>query len=174
MTQYKYNFKKFFKSVEKGMSITDDQFVTNGHFIVKKEYLRKPQKDFIESEKEGLFAETKNTEQYIKTLYKVLDDARRTSYIEDSTEFVPVYLGTEIDKATSEKFKVVMTEDYMCIKEEYYNFIKDIKGKIFYYPKLPVYTGLPIYKNNEMIGLIFGVKPCNAISDKAKYKEVAS
>lgn len=169
MTQYKYNFKKFFKSVEKGMSIADDQFVTNGHFIVKKEYLRKPQKDFIESEKEGLFAETKNTEQYIKTLYKVLDDAKSMSYNEDSTEFVPVYIGEECYKKSTKPFKVVLSENYKCIKEEYYNFFKDIKGEIYYYPQLSDIIPFPVYKDGEMIGLIFPVRPNYSINNKTEY-----
>lgn len=169
MTQYKYNFKKFFKSVEKGMSITDDQFVTNGHFIVKKEYLRKPQKDFIESEKEGLFAGTKNTEQYIKTLYKVLDDAKSMSYNEDPTEFVPVYIGEECYKKSTKPFKVVLSENYKCIKEEYYNFFKDIKGEIYYYPQLSDIIPFPVYKDGEMIGLIFPVRPNYSINNKTEY-----
>lgn len=171
MTKYKYNFKKFFTTVEINHVIADSEFVTNGCFIVKRSNLRKPQNDLIEAEKENLFAQRKYTDEYIKMVYDTYKQAQDTADREDATEFIPAYIGTEIDKKTSEQYKVVMTENYKCIKEEYYNFFKDIKGKIFYYSKLPDYIPLPVYKDNEMIGLVFGVRLNNSISDKVKYQE---
>jgi len=171
MTKYKYNFKKFFTTVEINHVIADSEFVTNGRFIVKRSNLRKLQNDLIEAEKENLFAQRKYTDEYIKMVYDTYKQAQDTADREDATEFIPAYIGTEIDKETSKQYKVVMTEDFKCIKEEYYNFFKDIKGKIFYYPKLSDFTPLPIYKDNEMIGLVFMVRPKNALNDKVEYKE---
>jgi len=167
MTKYKYNFKKFFTTVIPEHSIADDKFVTNGCFIVKRENLRKPQNDLIKTD--TIFTSGKYTDEYIKMVHDTFKQAQETASREDATEFIPAYIGTEIDKGIPKPYKVVMTEDYKGIKEEYYNFFKDIKGKIFYYPTLPNYTPFPVYKDNKMIGLIFPVRPQHSLNDKVEY-----
>lgn len=169
MTKYKYNFKKFFTTVESNHVIADGEFVTNGCFIVKRNCLRKPQNDLIEAEKTKLFAPGKYTDEYIKLIYETFKQAQETSEQEDSTEFVPVYIGEECYKKSTKPFKVVLSENYKCIKEEYYNFFKDIKGEIYYYPQLSDIIPFPVYKDGEMIGLIFPVRPNYSINNKTEY-----
>ena len=171
MAKYKYSFKKFFTTVPFTYVIADSKFVTNGYFVVKRDYLRKPQNDFIKTDTK-IFNSGKHTEEYIEKVYEVFKQAQETAKQEDSTEFIPVYLGTECDKNTTKPYKVVMAKDYKCIKEEYYNFFKDIKGEIFYHPTLQKHIPLPVYRNNEMIGLIFPVIPHKSLHDNTKYKEV--
>lgn len=170
MAKYKYNFKRFFTSSPENYRLTDDKFVTNGYFIVKKDCLRKPQKDFIEVGKDKLFAPA----EYMKIVYDTFKQVQETSKLEDSTEFIPVYTGTESEKKTLKSYKVVLSEEHRSIKEEYYNFFKDIKGEIFYHPQLPDYTPFPVYRDSKMIGLIFPVRPNESINNKVKYVEVKS
>jgi hypothetical protein len=150
----KYNFKKFFDKYK----MVNDEFASDGHFIIKRSYLKKSQNEFVSTF-------TPNThDDLIKQCYNKTD-SDTSKY--DSKLFEPVYVTKHTEK--NEEYNIFINSDNFGVKEDYYNFIKDIKCRIFYFPELSKTTPMAIYEEDngkynynypDLVGIIF---PCNIV-----------
>lgn len=114
--KYKYNFKKFFN--DKQPMMYNDKWVSNAHFIVKKELLRKPQSDFI-----AKFEQNVRINTIIDILNEQKDNVQKLDYV----EFIPSKIIINFKANSGDIFNVLINKDGYAIKEEYYNFIMDRK-----------------------------------------------
>lgn len=154
-----YNFKKFFTQYQ----VKNNIFASNGHFVIKRNCLRKPQNDYV-----ATFEESDYTEKVIE----IFNQAESLSYRQDAVEFIPKYIGEEIDSKILKPYNVVFNEDHRAIKEPYYNFIKDLKCRVFYYPNENVFTPMAIYKDTELVGVVLQVRLKEALNNKVEYQEL--
>jgi hypothetical protein len=154
-----YNFKNFF--AEKN-PIHNTEYVTNGYILIKKSVLKKSHLNYINS-----FEMQEVVINQLKSLLK------RESEKPIITEFKPLLVSTinqikpieltynavitEIDrgyKGCNENISIINP----AIKEEYYNFILDIKCKVNIVNNDSV-NPLSIYNsNNDFVGIVLPVR----------------
>lgn len=144
----KYNFKDFFKD----NIIHNNEWVTNGHFLIKKSILTKGQQNFINKHPEdnnrlNIILPT------VKTAMELFDD------IKEPQEFIPesIFEVESHTKAGTEIFKALYNSQLeLALKEEYYNYFTNIgckicKGNGSVNPTL-------IFKNSEFVGILLPVR----------------
>jgi len=113
-----YNFKKFF-NINK---IYNDEFVSNGHFIIRRSALTKSQNSFIDT--------FEKNDSRLESVINIFNQAVAQEYSLDTAEFNPISI-TEITSDTSGDYQAVIDDEDIAIKDEYYNFFKSIKCRIF-------------------------------------------
>jgi len=157
----KYNFKKFFNT---GYRIANDEYVSNGHFIIKREMLTKAQNNFV-----NIFQEDNRINFITKTFKECVDK----EYIYNTLEFVPELI-TDI-KNDDKVYQAVIDKDNFAIREEYYNFFKSKKCRIVKVEReisKPAY----IYNNdNTIVGIVLPVRiNPSKIGEITHYGEIVS
>ena len=114
MTILKYDFKKFFGQKN---PMHNNEYVTNGHLMIKKSVLRKSQIEFI------------NTyEQDEKTINNLVNGVIKPIFDKTTiAEFIPSLIGKNtIDRIYNGLYMEYNNKEY-CVIEVYYNFIKNLK-----------------------------------------------
>jgi dTDP-4-dehydrorhamnose reductase len=135
-----YNFKNFFKQNK----ISNTEYACNAHFIIKRSVLTKAQNNYIDT-----FIQDTRTDNMMKIYNDVI--GKESNYI---IEFVPALLGRIVNK--EEEYNIVINSNNTAIKEEYYNFFKAIKCRLFYDTKKGSYEPLTVYnRDNEVVGMVF-------------------
>jgi len=157
----KYNFKKFFNT---GYRIANDEYVSNGHFIIKRKVLTKAQNNFIDG-----FQEDDRIDFIIKTLRECIDK----EYIYNTIEFTPETI-TDI-KNDDKVYQAVIDKDNFTIREEYYNFFKSKKCRIV---KVEGELSKPAYiynNDNAVVGIVLPVRiNPSKIGEITPYGEIVS
>lgn len=168
-----YNFKKFFSE---RTPIHNDEWVTNGHFLIKKSELKKSQLNYIND-----FPQEESTINSLKTMIK------NESEKDIITEFIPETIAevNQIKPIETTYNVVIMERDrgykgcnenisviHISLKEEYYNFIQNLKCKVFIVNNDAV-NPLSIYNsNNEFVGIVLPHRTApEVIKDANSYKE---
>jgi len=152
-----YNFKNFFKVI----SIQYGEYVSNGHILIKKSCLKKPQLDLTKDFPQA-------TEQQAKVFEEILKREGKKEIIKD---FSPIFIKEVTQKKpVLETYNIVISEididkegnsNHTAIKEKYYNFIQDIKCSVKVVNENQ-FSPLMIYNtNNEIVGVAM---PCSMIN----------
>jgi hypothetical protein len=146
-----YNFKKFFESKN---PIHNEEWVTNGHFMIKKSVLRKSQLNFINP--------FNHNEQ---TINQFINGVLKNEMVKDIiAEFIPKYYNG---------YRHIIITDInskeIAIREEYYNFINNVQCKLLLVTDNPL-SPIHIYKNDEFVGIVLPYKIDNGI-EKNDYNE---
>jgi len=151
-----YNFKKFFNTNR----IFNEEYVSNGHFIIKRLALTKTQNNYINT--------FENKDNRIDNVIRTYNMSIEKEYKYDSIEFKPESI-TEIH-STDEDYMTLINENNIVIKEEYYNFIISIKCRAFYVEDIKLCY---IYNSdNEIIGIVMPVRVLpDDISRSTNYSE---
>lgn len=148
-----YNFKKFF-NINK---IHNDEFVSNGHFIIRRSALTKSQNSFIDT--------FEKNDSRLESVINIFNQAVAQEYSLDTAEFNPISI-TEITSDTSGDYQAVIDDEDIAIKDEYYNFFKSIKCRIF---KVKDNRIKPLYLYDEegLVGIVVPVRITQTDKNKA-------
>lgn len=138
-----YNFKKFF-DINK---IHNEEYVSNGHFVIKRTTLTKAQNNFVNT-----FQNDSRIESIMKTFHSFVND----EYKYNTSEFIPELIV--MINGTDEDYQTVIDKDHYAIKEEYYNFIKSLKCRIFKVEKELMKPAFIYNEDNILIGIIVPVR----------------
>lgn len=139
----KYNFRKFFNT---GYRIANDEYVSNGHFIIKREMLTKAQNNFVND-----FQEDDRIDFIIKTFRECIDK----EYIYNTIEFIPKAIT---DFKNIRDYQIIIDKDNYAVREEYYNFFKSKKCRIV---KVEGELSKPAYiynNDNAVVGIVLPVR----------------
>jgi len=157
----KYNFKKFFNT---GYQIANDEYVSNGHFIIKREVLTKAQNNFVNG-----FQEDDRIDFIIKTFRECIDK----EYIYNTIEFIPEMIADI--KNDDKVYQAVIDKDNFAIREEYYNFFKSKKCRTV---KVEGDLSKPAYiynNDNTIVGIVLPVRiNPSKIGEITHYGEIVS
>ena len=141
----KYNFKKFFRTT----TIHNDEWVTNGHFLINKSFLTGSQLKFIEEH-------PKNNGK-INQIFSTLTTAKELfEESKEHQEFVPELI-MEVEQQYHNSYNAIYNSNIeLAVKEEYYNYFitrgcKIYKGNGSLNPAL-------LYKGDEFVGILLPVK----------------
>jgi hypothetical protein len=151
-----YNFREFFET-ELTKKYANEEYVSNGHFGLKREYLKKTHNNYINT-----FPTNDTINQIKDIINRTIDIANRS----DSAEFIPT-------NAHNYSGSTTLICDNRAIKEEYYNFIKDIGCRVFYFIKENNKTPFNICNfNSEIVGIVLPVmlKP-EMVNNSINYEE---
>lgn len=144
--KYKYNFKKFFN--EDHPVIQDEEWISNGHFAIKKQLLRKPQSDYI-----AKFELNGKIELVRKVIGDYLYGKRDYEYI----EFIPAKIIINFKAQNGEIYNLLIDKDGCAIKEQYYNFIMDRKCILSIVSNNKTHP-LNISKEGRFVGILLQVR----------------
>ncbi len=137
-----YNFKKFFKDKK----VYNSEYVSNAHFIIKRSLLTKKQNEFVDT--------FEPNEQLAKKMVNILFDIIIRESDMELKQYIPEFININ-----GEKYNVVINKDEIVIKEEYFNFFKSLKCKLYYDTKASKYAPLIVYdEENNIVGLVCVVK----------------
>ena len=156
-----YNFKRFFKE----RLIQDDKYVSNSYFIIDKSYLRKPQIRFLDEIKQDDSPIGVGIMNNVMGEQKELDDS-------NASEFTPKYVeNIRIDKE-NRNINLLLTDSLLAIQEEYYNFVKSLKLKLYIMDGNDIYRPLSIFNNEwQLAGLLFQYRVDKNLDNKITYEE---
>ena len=142
-----YNFKKFFKDKK----VHNSEYVSNAHFIIKRSLLTKKQNEFIDT--------FEPNEQLAKKMMNILLDTIKRESDMELKQYIPEFININFVSSSGEKYNIVINKDEIVIKEEYFNFFKSRKCKLYYDTKASKYAPLIVYdKENNIVGLVCAVK----------------
>jgi len=147
-----YKFKDFFL---KDKFVTDE-LLSNNHFLIKLNCLKKTQKNLVST-----FPVSDESRKSM--LEKLFTREEERTQQENTTEFEPMYYSKESDG-------VLLTKDNVAVQEMYYNFIKDLKCRLFYYPGM-LNSPMPIFRGEqfEFVGVILPYR-LNDYNNKITYE----
>lgn len=142
-----YNFKNFFRDKK----IHNSEYVSNAHFIIKRSLLTKKQNEFVDT--------FELNEQLAKTVVNALYGVIKRESDMEVKQYIPEFINTNFIASNSEKYNIVINKSEIAIKEEYYNFFKSLKCKLYYDTKASNYSPVIIYdEENNIVGLVCSVK----------------
>lgn len=142
-----YNFKKFFKDKK----VYNSEYVSNAHFIIKRSLLTKKQNEFVDT--------FEPNERLAKNMMNILLDTIKRESDMELEQYIPESININFVSSSGEKYNIVINKDEIVIKEEYFNFFKSRKCKLYYDAKASKYAPLIVYdKENNIVGLLCGVK----------------
>ncbi len=142
----RYNFKNFFKDKK----VHNSEYVSNAHFIIKRSLLTKKQNEFIDTFEEN--------EQLARNIVGILEDVIKNESDMEVEQYIPTLINTKFVDVNNNKYNIVIN-NYIAIKEEYYNFFKALKCKLYINTRGSKYAPLIIYdQENNIVGLVCGVK----------------
>jgi len=142
-----YNFKNFFKDKE----VHNSEYVSNGHFIIKRSLLTKKQNEFIDT--------FEPNEQLAKNIVNILLYVIKRESDMELEQYIPESININFVPLSGKKYNIVINKNEIAIKEEYFNFFKSLKCKLYYDTNASKYAPLIIYdKENNIVGLVCGVK----------------
>ena len=142
-----YNFKNFFKDKK----VHNSEYVSNAHFIIKRSLLTKKQNEFIDT--------FETNEQLARNIVGILEDVIKNESDMEVEQYMPTLINTKFVDVNKIKYNIVINNCDIAIKEEYYNFFKSLKCKLYYNARGSKYAPLIIYdKENNIVGLVCGVK----------------
>ncbi len=141
-----YVFRDFF---DYGRIATQD-WVSNGHFIIKRSELRKTQNAFVDTFPEDYRANS------IKEVYdNIVDKYHKYSGLND-VEFVPKFIDFDFEDS-GKHYNILIDKNNVIIREEYYNFVKSLKCKLIYNTEDT--TILIIFnKDNDIVGVLLPIR----------------
>lgn len=143
----RYNFKKFFKDKK----VYNSEYVSNAHFIIKRSLLTKKQNEFVDT--------FEPDEQLAKNMVNILLDIIKRESDMELEQYIPEFININFVSLSGEKYNIVINKDGIVIKEEYFNFFKSLKCKLYYNTRGSKYAPLIIYdEENNIVGLVCGVK----------------
>ncbi len=147
-----YKFKDFFLKYK----FVADELLSNNHFLIKLNCLKKNQKNFV-------LTFPVSDESRKSMLEKLFTREEARTQQENTTEFKPMYYSKESDG-------VLLTKDNVAVQEMYYDFIKDLKCKLFYYPGI-LNSPMPIFRGEqfEFVGVILPYR-LNDYNNKITYE----
>ena len=142
-----YNFKNFFKDKK----VHNSAYVSNARFIIKRSLLTKKQNEFVDT--------FKPNEQLAKNMVNILLDTIKRESDMELEQYIPESININFVSLSGEKYNIVINSNEIAIREEYYNFFKSLKCKLYYNARGLKYAPLIIYdEENNIVGLVCGVK----------------
>lgn len=140
----KYNFKKFFTDY----SIHNDDWFSNGYFVINKSILTGTQKKvFDDNEKNE--ESINNFIEFVNKAKKVYEDTK------EPQEFIPELV---ILYEKKEKFNIFYNRTIdLAIQERYYNFLTNRKCKL-YKGERAIDPVVVIDNNSEVVGMVLPVR----------------
>lgn len=146
----RYSFKGFFQDKSRASRVDvyhNDEWVSNAHFVCKKDILLKSQRNFID--------EHKKTELMIddvldNIINKEIDRFNKIN--KDERVFTPTHINTYPDKTENIVYDEVLE---VSIKEKYYNYFT--RRNCVIYKGQDDKNPLIIARNGEFIGILL---PC--------------
>jgi hypothetical protein len=153
-----YNFRNFFITKS---PIHNEEYVTNGYFLIKKSELKKSQLDYINS--------FEMNEPIINSLQTMLKNEFEKSI---TAEFIPHLIKTNVNVLIMNCDNENISFSHVAIMEEYYNFVTTLKCKVFIVNNNSL-NPLSIYNsNNEFVGVILPYRITESvITDTQDYKD---
>jgi len=140
-----YNFKNFFKDKK----VHNSEYVSNAHFIIKRSLLTKKQNEFIDT--------FETNEQLARNIVGILEDVIKNESDMEVEQYIPTLINTKF--VNKIKYNIVINNCDIAIKEEYYNFFKSLKCKLYYNARGSKYAPLIIYdEENNIVGLVCTVR----------------
>lgn len=138
----KYSFKQFFEE----KLIHDDVWVTNSHFMIKKDILTKTQLNYVNK-----FPMSKDTiNQLVKNVISNVENKNSV------TEFKAQQIAHTVDPMLV--FNTHNNKEY-CLNSQYYHFIQGRKCTVHITEDESLYSPMNIYnKNLEFVGIVLPVK----------------
>jgi hypothetical protein len=138
----RYNFKQFFEE----KLIHDDVWVTNSHFMIKKDILTKTQLNYVNK-----FPMSKDTiNQLVKNVISNVENKNSV------TEFKAQQIAHTVDPMLV--FNTHNNKEY-CLNSQYYHFIQGRKCTVHITEDESLYSPMNIYnKNLEFVGIVLPVK----------------
>jgi hypothetical protein len=147
----KYNFKKFFDDNK----IANNEWVSNGHFAIKRSALKKSHNTFVDT-----FPDSHSRAESISSIVeKSISEFYKYNSMND-TEFIPTLYNSQGFKGSNGiLLPAVINENNIAINEEYYNFIKDLHCKLIYNKEQETYKPLLIFdEDSEIVGIVLPVR----------------
>jgi hypothetical protein len=142
-----YNFKNFFKDKK----VHNSEYVSNAHFIIKRSLLTKKQNEFVDT--------FEPNEQLAKGVVNILNDVIKNEPDMEVEQYIPTLINVNFVDTNNIKYNIVINNCEIAIKEEYYNFFKSLKCKLYFNTRGSKYAPLIIYdEENNIVGLVCGVK----------------
>ena len=142
-----YNFKNFFKDKK----VHNSEYVSNAHFIIKRSLLTKKQNEFVDT--------FEPNEQLAKNIVNILLDTIKRESDMELEQYIPESININFVSSSGEKYNIVINKDEIVIKEEYFNFFKSLKCKLYYDTKASKYAPLIVYdKENNIVGIVCTVR----------------
>jgi hypothetical protein len=133
-----YNFREFFDN-EYQKVMHNENYISNGHFLLNKSILKKSQLDFINQ-----YSQNDRVDSLVKN---ILTDEPDTL-----TEFIPTKV------MSNESFVMIYNGVYLGVNIEYYNFVK-ANGCYIYIINDSTRSPYNVYNaDNEWIGVILPVR----------------
>ena len=131
----KYNFKDFFKE----RLIHNNEWVTNGHFLIKKSILTKGQQKMINKHTQD--------DNKVTQLLSIIDTTKEQfEHTKEQLEFIP-------ESIFKSNYNVVCNSNKdLALREDYYNFLINRGCRI--YKGNGSVNPAPILKDDELIGII--------------------
>lgn len=142
----KYNFKKFFDDNK----IANNEWVSNGHFAIKRTALKKSHNTFVDTFPDSHSRAESISSIVEKFIYNSMND----------TEFIPTLYNSEGFRNSDGKLlPALIDKNNFAINEEYYNFIKDLHCKLIYNKEQETYKPLLIFdEDSEIVGIVLPVR----------------
>jgi len=112
------------------------------------------------TKKQNEFIDTFETnEQLARNIVSILEDVIKNESDIEVEQYIPTLINTKFVDVNKIKYNIVINNCDIAIKEEYYNFFKSLKCKLYYNARGSKYAPLIIYdKENNIVGLVCGVK----------------
>lgn len=150
-----YNFRKFFEvPMCNDVPIHNNEYVSNGHFLIKKSELKKNQLDFVNT-----FALTDSINDQFNQIVK--NESSKKTIIEFEPE--RMFKGEDYN---------VLIMNHIAINETYYNFIQSLKCRIFITESDRKHNLLSIYNNNhEFVGVLLPIRLGSEIEESIEYDQ---
>ncbi len=156
----KYNFRKFFEG-ENICIRSNNDYITNSHFLLNKKILKKSHSNFL------LKLKTQNlTNDWVENYLKPILN-RKTKI-----KFTPDFIVKSTEESQNFYIMNYNNKEYM-VKEEHYNFIQDIKCNIYITEKASKTDPFIVLdKNNKKVGLVLPVflHNSNLVKNKIDYE----
>lgn len=152
MVKLKYSFKSFFEDDynTKVRAYHNDEWVSNGHFAIKKSILTKTHLKVVNKHPQDIEMINKLI-NIAKNSKKIFNDKRE----DKKTQFIPDFIMKDFPKNIG--ITVYDSNLDVLLRQDYYNFITDRKCKI--YMGAGRLNPLIVYnKNNEFVGIILPVR----------------
>lgn len=155
MAKLKYDFKSFFcdDSNSSVREYHNDNWISNGHFVVKKSILTKIHLRVVEK-----YPQDEEAMNKVVSIAKASKKIFESKAENEKVQFVPDFIMKNFSKNTG---NVLYDSDLgVILRQDYYNFITDRKCKI--YMGEGRLNPLVIYdKNSEFVGVILPVRNNN-------------
>ena len=156
----KYNFRKFFEG-ENICIRSNNDYITNSHFLLNKKILKKSHSNFL------LKLKTQNlTNDWVEIYLKPILN-RKTKI-----KFTPDFIVKSTEESQNFYIMNYNNKEYM-VKEEHYNFIQDIKCNIYITEKASKTDPFIVLdQNNKKVGLVLPVflYNSNLVKNKIDYE----